>query len=99
MSQCSMMTLGLCGLMVGAIIVPPPPGPRILQESNRGGASSTGLTTNANEREEVARTIPNVRKFNVRHNETVKQNSHFPCFSIMLQIEPASSSLELTVES
>src|ERR1035441_6122823 len=36
MSQCSTTILGSCGLMVGAIIVPPPPGPTMVQGSKRG---------------------------------------------------------------
>src|ERR1035441_7211943 len=36
MSQCSTTTFGSCGLMVGEIIVPPPPGPIMVQGSNRG---------------------------------------------------------------
>src|ERR1035441_10112762 len=36
MSQCSTTMLGSCGLMVGAIIVPPPPGPTMVQGSKRG---------------------------------------------------------------
>ena len=33
MSQCSTTILGSCGLIVGAIIVPPPPGPMMVQGS------------------------------------------------------------------
>src|ERR1019366_3174440 len=36
MSQCSTTMLGSCGLMAGAIIVPPPPGPTMVQGSKRG---------------------------------------------------------------
>src|ERR1035441_7744421 len=36
MSQCSTTILGSCGLIVGAIMVPPPPGPTMVQGSKRG---------------------------------------------------------------
>ena len=39
MSQCSTTIRGSCGLMVGAIIVPPPPGPMMVQGSKRGAGA------------------------------------------------------------